>query len=76
MNSNYASIVKQGIDKLLEAGFIAPMEEASWLLSIVIVPKKNCKLQICVDFCKLNATTKKDLYPLAFTNKALDIVMK
>jgi hypothetical protein len=44
MNPNYASIVKQDIDKLLEAGFIAPVEEASWLPSIVIVPKKNGKL--------------------------------
>jgi hypothetical protein len=41
MNPNYASIVKQDIDRLLEAGFIAHMEEASWLSPIVIVPKKN-----------------------------------
>lgn len=66
MNPNYANIVKQDIDKLLEASFIAPVEEASWLSPIVIVPKKNGKLRICVDFRKLNATTKKDptFYPL------------
>jgi hypothetical protein len=42
MNPNYATIVKQ--DKLLSAGFIAPMEEASWLSLIIIIPKKNDKL--------------------------------
>jgi hypothetical protein len=67
MNLNYASIVKQDIDKLLEVGFIAPVEEDSRLFPIVIVPKKNIKLQICVDFRKLNVATKKDLYPLPFT---------
>jgi hypothetical protein len=35
------------------------VEEATWLSSIVVVPKKNGKLQICVDFWKLNVTMKK-----------------
>jgi hypothetical protein len=75
MNPNYASIVKQDIDRLLEAGFIVPVEEASWLSPIVIVPKKNGKLRICVDFRKLNAATKKDPYPLPFTDEVLDAVI-
>jgi hypothetical protein len=29
-----------------------------------------------VDFKKLNATTKKDPYPLAFTNKVISIVAR
>jgi hypothetical protein len=75
MNPNYASIVKQDIDRLLEAGFIAPVEGASWLSPIVIVPKKNGKLRICVDFHKLNAATKKDPYPLPFIDEVLDAVI-
>jgi len=39
--------------------FIQLVEEATWLPPIVVVPKKNGKLQISVDFHKLNATTKK-----------------
>jgi hypothetical protein len=50
MNPNYAAIIKQDLDKLLNVGFIAPAEEASWLLPIVIIPKNNDKLQICMDF--------------------------
>jgi poly(A) polymerase Pap1 len=52
--------VKQNIDKLLVARFIQFVEEATWLSPIVVVPKKNGKLKICIKFEKLNAATKKD----------------
>ncbi len=42
---------------------------------IVIVPKKNGELKICIDFRKLNAATKKDPYPLSFTDEVLNIVV-
>ena len=74
MNPNYASIVKHDIDKLLAAGFIVPIEEATWLSPIVVVPKKNGQLRICIDYRKLNAATKKDPYPLPFTEEVLDVV--
>lgn len=76
MNPNYASIVKQDLDKLLQAKFIALVEDATWLSPIVIVPKKNGKLRICIDFRKLNAATKKDPYPLPFTEEVLDSVAR
>jgi hypothetical protein len=40
------------------------------------VPKKNEKLRICVDFKKLNVATKKDRYPLPFTNEVINIVAR
>ncbi len=64
MNPNYAAIVKEDINKLLVVDFIKPIEEATWLSPIVVVPKKNGKLNIYVDFRKLNATTKKDVWVL------------
>jgi hypothetical protein len=75
MNPNYVAIVKQDLDKLLAAGFIEPIEQATWLSPIVVVPKKNGKLSICIYFQKLNAATKKYPYPLPFTNEVLDKVM-
>ncbi len=48
------------------------MEEATWLSPIVVVPKKNKKLKIYVDFKKLNATMKKDPFRLPFTNEVLN----
>jgi hypothetical protein len=50
MNPKYATIVKQDLDKLLSASFIALMGEVRWLLPIIVVPKKNDKLKIYVDF--------------------------
>jgi len=50
------------------------MEEVTRLLPIVVVPKKNGKLPTNVDFMKLNVDTKKDPYPLLFTNEMLNIV--
>jgi hypothetical protein len=60
---------------LLIAGFIKHVEEAIWLSPIVVVPKKNGKLRICVDFIKFNAATKKDPYMLPFTNEVINTIV-
>ena len=41
---------------------------------IVVVPKKNGKIRVCVDYRKLNAATVKDGFPLPFTDGVLDAV--
>jgi hypothetical protein len=41
----------------------------------VVVPKKNGKLRICVDFRKLNMTTKKCLYMLPFIDEVINIIV-
>jgi len=74
LNPNYAIAVKQDIDKLLTIRFIESIEEATWLSPIVIVPKKNGKLKIYIDFKKLNATTKKDPYPLLFKIEVINTI--
>jgi hypothetical protein len=58
---NYATIIKQDIDKLLIIGFIQLVEDTTWLSPIVVILKKNGKLRIYVNFRKLNKATKK--YP-------------
>jgi hypothetical protein len=52
------------------------VEDITWLSPIVVMPKKNGKLKICVDFRKLNATTKKDPYLLPFTNEVIHSVAR
>jgi hypothetical protein len=76
LNLNSVIIVKEGIDKLLATSFIKLVEEATWLSPIVVVPKKNGKLKICVAFIKFNVTTKKDPYMLPFTNEVINIIAK
>jgi hypothetical protein len=41
---------------------------------MVVMPKKNGKLRICVDFKKLNKATKKNPFPLPFFDEVLNIV--
>jgi hypothetical protein len=72
MNSNYVQRVKEDLNKLLEAHFIFPIEITQWLSPLVIVPKTNSKLYICVDYQKLNSQTKKDPFPLPFLDSILD----
>ncbi len=74
LNSNYATTVKQDINKLLTVRFLEFIEEVTWLSPIVVIPKKNGKLKICIEFRKLNTTTKKDPYPLFFINEVLNTV--
>jgi len=69
LNPNYATTIKQDIDKLLAIGFIQPLEEATWLSPIMVLPKKNGKLKICIDFRKLNKATKKILILYHFLMK-------
>jgi hypothetical protein len=76
LNPNYAIVVKQDKGKLLVVGFTDFVKKATWLSPIVVIPKKNGKLSFCIDFRKLNATTKKDPYPLLFMNEVLNIVVR
>ena len=75
MNPNSAKQVKEEIDRLLRVGFIYPIEKATWLSPIVIVPKKNMKIRVCVDYQRLNAATIPDPFPLPFIDSLLDEVV-
>ena len=79
LNPRYLLMVKEDIDRLLEAGFIYPVVNSEWVSPIVVVPKKvgadgKTKIRVCQDFRKLNASTKKDYFPIPFTDIILDHV--
>ena len=74
LNPKYFLLVKEELDKMLDVGFIYPVPFSKWVSPIVIVPKKNGKLQICQDFRALNKATKKDYFPLPFIDAILDAV--
>jgi hypothetical protein len=59
LNPNYVAIVKQDINKLPVIGFIKLVEDITWLSPILVMPKKNGKLRICVDFRKLMQLLKR-----------------
>ena len=72
MNLNLKDIVKEEIQKLLEAGFIYPISAIEWVSPLVIVPKKNGKWRVYVYYRELNKTMQKDHFPFPFIDQVLD----
>ena len=56
-------MVKEEIEKMLEAGVIRP-STSPWAFPVVLVGKKDGSVRFCVDFRKLNAVAKFDAYPM------------
>ena len=76
MNSNMRDIVKEEIQKLLEAGFIYPISHKEWVSPLVIVAKKNGKWWVYVDYKEINKSTHKDHFPFPFIDQVLDTVSR
>ena len=63
--------VRNHLKEMLESGAIRPSQTA-WCNAMVLVWKKDGGLHFCIDFCHLNACTKKDSYPLPRIQEALE----
>jgi hypothetical protein len=72
MNPALKDIVKEELQKLLHANFIYPISDSKWVSPLVIVPKKNGKWRICVEFQELNKATYRDYFPFPFIDQVLD----
>ncbi|CAG8846674.1 6920_t:CDS:1, partial [Racocetra persica] len=59
--------------KEMEKREIIQESNSPWSLPVVIVPKKNRKCQICIDYRKLNAVTTNYVYPLPDINEILSV---
>ena len=63
--------VRNHLKEMLESGAIRP-SQSMWCNAMVLVWKKDGGLCFCIDFCHLNACTKKDSYPLPRIQEALE----
>ena len=61
--------------KLWQAGIIYPIAYSNWVSPIVVVPKKNGKWQLCVDYKKLNEYIKKYHFLLPYVDQILDQIV-
>ena len=60
------------VKKLIDSGFIREEQHLDLVANIVLVPKKNGKIWICIDFHDLNATCPKDEFLLPITDVMID----
>ena len=63
--------IKEQIQKQLSVGFLLVVEYLEWL-NVVLVPKKDCKVKVCVDFRDLNKASPKDDFPLPHIDMLID----
>ena len=64
--------IEEEIAKLLDMGFIKEVLHPDWLANPVLVPKKNNKSRMCVDYTSLNKACPKDPYPLPRIDQIID----
>jgi len=72
LNPHLKEVVKAELQKNLGVKFIYPISDSKWVSPFVVVPKKNGKWRISVDYRELNKETQKDHFPLPFIDQVLD----
>ena len=63
--------MRKEIDYMLKHNIIEP-SDSSWSSPCVLVPKSDGTLHFCTDFCKLNALSQTDSYPLPRIEDCID----
>jgi hypothetical protein len=58
------------LSRLLAIGFIKEVQHPNWIANPVLVPKKNRKWWMCVDYTSLNKACPKDPFPLLRIDQA------
>ncbi|XP_019257848.1 PREDICTED: uncharacterized protein LOC109236079 [Nicotiana attenuata] len=57
--------VMEEVTRLLDIGSIRKVKYPEWLSNVVVVPNKNNKFRMCVDYKDLNKACPKNSFPLS-----------
>ena len=64
--------VKEELDRMERLGVISPVEAPTdWCAGMVVVPKSNGRVRICVDLTKLNESVYRERHPLPAVEQTL-----
>ncbi|GKV02599.1 hypothetical protein SLEP1_g15017 [Rubroshorea leprosula] len=65
-------VIKEEVEKLLQAGFIRRVDYCEWVANPVLVKKANGKWRMCIDYTNLNDACPKDCYPMPNIDKLVE----
>ena len=68
----WAQLVKKDIEKQIKAKFLEVMDYPKWLENVVLVPKKDGRVRIYIDYRDLNKACPKDNFPLPHIDVLID----
>ena len=64
--------LKEELKRMEDLGVILPVEKPTeWCHPIVVLPKPNGKIRLCLDLTKLNEVTKREFHQLEGVNETL-----
>ncbi|XP_074352910.1 uncharacterized protein LOC141692067 [Apium graveolens] len=64
--------IDQEVDRLLDAGFIEPVQFPTWISNVVLVKKSNGKWRMCIDYSDVSRACPKDFYLLPNIDQLID----
>ena len=60
------------VARLLATEFIREIYHSEWLANVVMVPKKDDSVHMCIDFKHINRACPKDHFPLPRIDQIVD----
>ena len=64
--------IGEEVARLLAVKFIREIYHSMWLANVVMVPKKDDSLRMCIDFKHINRACPKDHFPLPRIDQIVD----
>ncbi|GKV03027.1 hypothetical protein SLEP1_g15392 [Rubroshorea leprosula] len=65
-------VIKEEVEKLLQAGFVRRVDYCEWVAKPVLVKKANGKWRMCIDYTNLNNACPKDCYLMPNIDKLVE----
>lgn len=72
---NRRAKVNEEVDLLLIDDFINPTEYPRWVSNIVVVPKKNGQVRVCINITNLKKACSRHPYPLPYVENLNDMTV-
>ena len=72
MKSEIILKIKEKVEKQLKAYFLTTISYSDLVANIVLMPKKDGKVRMCVDYRDLNRANLKDHFPLPHIDTLID----